>query len=209
MIVAIEGGDGTGKQTQSKILAERLGGKLFSFPAYDTISGRAILGHLTEKWSAKSPWTGDKPAIADKEVKELNALLLQSLMLTNRMELAAEIRAAHAFRHVVLDRYSASSFVYGKVDGLDTEFLERANAELSVQPTVQILLDAPVEESWKRRPERRDRYETNREFAEKVRRGYIAWFETKGWYIVNALGTVEEVAERVWAAVQVAEEVQS
>jgi len=51
MIVAFEGGDAVGKATQTKMLAERFGARLFSFPNYHTETGRAILGHLKDEWA--------------------------------------------------------------------------------------------------------------------------------------------------------------
>jgi thymidylate kinase len=221
-IVCIEGGDASGKNTQSKILAERLGAAHFAFPDYRTIAGQAILGNLQRKWCAvrQKPVGRTLDERGGSDVYEyaaddrINAMVLQSLMLTNRMELGAELRAAVERGHVVLDRYDASARVFGERDGLDPAWLELTNAQLPVRPNLYILIDVPVEESWKRRPERRDRYESDWKFAEGVREGYLKLFaeqqrlhveqpEKYGvpYVTVNGLGTVEEVSARIWDAV--------
>ena len=114
--------------------------------------------------------------------------------------------------------------VYGTLDGLDPKWLADTNAQLPVRPDVYVLLDAPVDEGFRRRPERRDRYEKDREYLERVRVAYLKLFQEEQeaaierhmgdgqtrnayqpgprWHVVNAVGTVEQVAERVWSAVR-------
>lgn len=222
MIIAIEGGDACGKATQSKILAERLHAQRFAFPDYETSAGKLILGNLKSEWDVgvrignlRYPSTsdGDEPFSREQqEAKHTNALVLQSLMLTNRMEKGAELAAAQRAGHIVLDRYDASAIVYGTLDGLDPEWLRATNAQLHVRPDLYILLDAPVDEGFRRRPERRDRYEKDREYLERVRVAYLRLFAERQdegarewhlrkmphWRVVEATGTVDEVAARVW-----------
>ena len=224
MIVVLEGGDASGKATQSKILAERLGAALFAFPDYNTDVGKAILGNLKENWYITSGWdetdSGGDPYI--RKEPRTNALVLQSLMLTNRMELGTNMLAASTRQHLVIDRYDASSFVYGVLDGLDPSWLWRANRALPVKPDLYILLDVPVEEGFKRRPERRDRYESSVKRMEDVRIAYLKLFnekheasmrypnndKTSGTYlaldpfyrVVDAVGSIEEVSARIWDA---------
>ena len=224
MIVVLEGGDASGKATQSKILAERLGAALFAFPDYNTDVGKAILGNLKENWYITSGWdetdSGGDPYI--RKEPRTNALVLQSLMLTNRMELGTNMLAASTRQHLVIDRYDASSFVYGVLDGLDPSWLWRANRALPVKPDLYILLDVPVEEGFKRRPERRDRYESSVKRMEDVRVAYLKLFNEKHeadlarargdgktrntfipgptWRIVDGIGSIEEVSARIWDA---------
>lgn len=98
MIVCIEGIDASGKATQAKRLARRLAStpgrkaELFSFPDYGTPAGRAILGHLKRHWKAMADASTDGP------VDEIatDAMVLQSLMTTNRLERGADLRRAWA-----------------------------------------------------------------------------------------------------------------
>lgn len=222
VIACIEGGDAVGKNTQSKILAERLNAKRFAFPNYKTETGQAILGNLTEKWSLRSPWNGLGPAVEPGKLTHINAMVLQSLFLANRMECQEELKLAAINHHIVLDRYTMSGEVYGALDGLDTKWLRAMNDALPVQPDVYILLDAPVDEGFRRRPERRDRYETDRERLELVRAKYVELFKERAelyfennrftshaqqpiganYRIVDAVGTVDEVAARIWDCVK-------
>lgn len=224
MIYAIEGGDACGKATQAKILAERLNATLFSFPDYATPAGKAILGHLKGSWLAADLRRKTRAGIGYCEAHwpcTHDSLVLQSLMLTNRMERGTELREAAARGHVVLDRYDASTQVYGELDGLDPAWIRATNAQLPVRPDVYVLLDVPVEEGFRRRPERRDRYEADRGYLERVREGYLRLFterqqervEALGshdcwklpgpvWRVLDGLGSIDKVSVRVWAAVE-------
>lgn len=211
MIICIEGGDACGKATQSKILAKRLGAVLFSFPDYETPVGKLIRRNLQSSWFITSGWdetdSGGDPYI--RKEPTTNALVLQSLILTNRMERGAELRAATRAGHVVLDRYDASARVYGALDGLDPSWIAQTNAQLPVRPDLYILLDAPVEEGFRRRPERRDRYESDRPYLERVRIEYLRLFAEEQakaargdvmharWRVVDATGTVDEVSKEI------------
>lgn len=224
MIVCIDGLDASGKATQSKILAERLDATLFGFPDYNTPAGKAILSHLKGDWLAADLRRRESTSSIGASYEahwpcEHDPLVLQSLMLTNRLENGAALRAAATRGHVVCDRYDASAMVYGSLDGLNPAWIEATNAQLPVRPDVYILIDVPVEESFKRRPERRDRYERDRSYLEKVRVEYLRLFTEKHeanvrraqgdgktrsafipgptWRIVDGIGTVEEVSARV------------
>lgn len=186
MLIAIEGMDASGKATQSRLLARKLGGAAMAFPNYETEVGQAILANLKGEWSA-----GD----------ELNALVFQSLFTLNRLEMIDSMKAAMAAGPLVLDRYYASGIVYGALDGLDARWLERIHQTLPA-PDRWVFIDVPPEESERRRPERRDRYEMQPGLMARVRDGYRDLFTARGWAIVDGVGSVDEVHARVWAAVQ-------
>lgn len=215
MIVCIVGGDACGKATQSKILAERLGATLFAFPTYDTPVGKAILANLKGEWATfSSAW---------EPRSQINALVLQSLMNTNRIERMADIKTAALRGHVVFDRYDVDAIVYGILDGLEPTWLEAVNAQLPVKPDLYILLDASVETGFARRPERRDRYESDRKRMEEVRIAYLQMFVDKhetnlarargdgktrssyipgpAWRIVDGDQPIAVVSEAVWTTV--------
>jgi thymidylate kinase len=140
-----------------------------------------------------------------------DALVFQALQTVNRLELLPQIMEALTRGPVVFDRYTASGLVYGGLDGLDPKWIELVNASLP-EPDLWILLDAPVAVGFERRPERRDRIESNREYLEKVRTGYLELFNSKqmkqieegvhvdnfSWRMVSAIGTIDEVAARIW-----------
>lgn len=202
MFIAIEGIDASGKATQSKLLADELHAKLFSFPDYSTPMGGLIKSHLHKQWYANLVVDGPGP----EEEKSLDAMVFQSLQITNRLERLTDLVKALHEGPVVSDRYLASGLVYGKADGLDPDYLYMLQRHLP-QPDLQILIDIDPEDSVRRRPERRDRYEQQAGYMEKVTLGYRELWKNspKGdswWVTVNGRGTIEEVFGRVMAIVR-------
>lgn len=213
MIIAIEGMDAAGKNTHSKLLANKLSGVVQSFPDYGTTTGKAILSHLKKEWACQT--TGEQVPL---KLGHLDAMVFQSLMTVNRLEVAHSIKVhVEEGRDIVFDRYWASGVVYGELDGLDPLWV-RQTQDVLIQPDLWILIDIPLEESVKRRPERRDRYEQNHAFMEKVRDTYLkvfgfddpeVWHQCRrekaansaemksGWWTINGVGTQEEVHRRI------------
>jgi len=220
MIVVIEGMDASGKQTHSKLLASSMGATRFSFPNYESATGRAILGHLKKEWQCfnrmqETPPGMDLPScVPDDAEKHLNALVFQALQTANRLEIMPEIMKAKAAGPIVFDRYWQSAVVYGVLDGLSPELAYRIQAGALPQADANILIDIPVEEGFKRRPERRDRYEADADYLHKVRAGYLklwGWYSDRSlgpdaerWLVVDGLGSIDEVRERVARAVKLA-----
>ena len=166
LFIAFEGIDASGKETQSKRLAEHLKAHHLSFPDYSTPSGKLIKEHLLGHWFANGV--------------ERDATVFQSLQLTNRMEWAPTMSLwLQMGETVVADRYWASGYVYGGADGLNLNWLELIHRYLP-QPDLYFLLDISVEESVRRRPNRGgDRYEEDLAKLEEVADRYRYLFDTK------------------------------
>jgi dTMP kinase len=214
MIFALEGMDASGKATQSRLLKDyceskvfqnRIGGgafnrvDVFDFPHYTSPVGMLIKGVLTGELDTAS-WNK-----ADK------ALMLQSLFLSNRFEHYVRLmQYVGSLDLLILDRYVVSGLVYGSADGLDLEYLTQIHKALPV-PDLYIYIDIPQEESVKRRPERRDEYEKREGFMAKVRSRYLELFrsyasdpapkESRRWQVVDGMGSVDEVHNRIVEAV--------
>lgn len=173
-----------------------------SFPNYDSITGRAILAHLKSKWSVDTSYLSDANGILPvSEAATLDPLVFQCLQTNNRFEGLPEIFWQKPDNTVfVADRYHASALVYGSMDGLPMDFLDKINRGLPM-PDLYILLDISVDESKARRPERRDRYEADFAYLERVRQGYLDLFKARGWRIVNGAQSVEAVHEDIVAIV--------
>jgi Thymidylate kinase len=211
MLIAIEGADACGKTTQCELLAKRLDGVHIPFPNDRTPVGALIRAHLKEMWSCgymdmmpvnrSDPWW--------PKLKLLNPMVFQCLQTVNRIEMLPTVRIfQEAGRHVVFGRYYVSALVYGGLDGLNPEWIRQTQCVLP-EPDVWILLDIPVEEGFKRKSVGRDRYEADRAFIENVHRGFRAHFNQAAvvnggarWQIVDGMGTVEEVHERIWEIVE-------
>jgi thymidylate kinase len=212
MIAVIEGMDASGKATHSKLLAERMKAKHFSFPNYESVTGKVILGHLKKAWACRIEEAGKSFEAWQVTEKAIDALAFQALQTANRLEIMPDILAAQKAGAVVFDRYWQSAVVYGVLDGLSPELTYRIQAGALPQADANILIDIPVEEGFKRRPERRDRYEEDAGYLGKVRSGYLRLWGERGdrgkhgveaerWLVVDGMGTVEEVAERINNAV--------
>lgn len=210
MIVCLEGIDACGKATQAKLLAERLGAKLYSFPDYSSPTGQLIGQHLRQEWYAVFEEQSDCGCDRCKVGRQpLNALVFQSLMLTNRLELASMLARHRMYsQDAVLDRYWPSGVVYGGADGLDHQYLLDIHRILP-QAHYYLLIDISPELSSERRPERRDRYEAQSGLMEQAAERYRAlWAEMKSqgwpgsWSVVDGDGTVQEVRGRIWQALR-------
>ena len=188
MIVAFEGIDACGKSTQIKMLMKAATEKgwitkLFSYPNYDSDTGKKILELL------KAP--------------ERDPLVLQCLMAANRYEQQHEIEGAQSLgRLVILDRYWLSGYVYGLTDGLPFDWLMDVHFKLT-RPQQWIILDIPVEESFRRRPVRDDAYEANHERLEKARvkyRGALSWLRDSK--VIDAIQSPEDIHARVLSCLE-------
>ncbi len=206
MFIAIEGVDAAGKHTQSKLLADKLGAKLHSFPDYSTPMGHLIEGHLKRYWSAQADQGTPEGTHRDAEL--LNAYVFQALQLTNRMEHAVAIREAQDDgEHIVADRYWPSGWVYGQADGLDPEWLLRVQEYLP-GPDLYLLLDIDPAQSAARRPERRDRYEEQEGLMQQAAELYRRlWREQEAiedghWVVIDGNGTVGDVHQQIITAVE-------
>jgi dTMP kinase len=219
VIVALEGIDGSGKQTQVKLLKERLTGRFdridtFDFPHYQSIAG-GLVGRILKGETVVS--TNDQlvPALRHDHLPGLDlprlhleklmaswsldkALVIQCVMLADRLEHSRMLNAWVSQPHclLILDRYYLSGLVYGQADGLDRDWLEKIHATLP-RPDAFFLLDIPVEESVRRRPERRDYYEKNLPKLKKVRELYKSEISAVGGYVVDATRTVEEITTEI------------
>jgi len=222
MIICLEGIDACGKDTQTKLLSSKLvetrqrPTHMFSFPKYDSPTGEIVLSNLKEKWRAGfvpgvgieevMPSMRNHPEMED-EAHYLNAMVFQVIQTVNRYEVANHIESTSRISNVVLDRYWPSGWVYGMADGLDSLWLKRIHEYLP-QADFYILLDVDPQDSVHRRPERRDRYEKQKGFMEKVSKLYRRlWHEewngpsNSRWEVINGRGTIEDTHELIMRCV--------
>ena len=187
LLVAFEGLDQSGKQTQAELLRDRLTDRqrdvrLFSFPDYDTSIGAEI-----------------GSALAGDRSYEPEAM--QLLYVVNRYEWRQRMLDARAAGTVLLcDRYLASSVAYGEAQGLDAAWLAAIQRYLP-QPDLTILLDISPEESARRKSADRDRYERDMGLLARVRDSYLRQ-AASGWVRIDAERARDDVAVDVIAAVE-------
>lgn len=179
MIITIEGGDQAGKKTQSQLLAnalakKRIKTKIFSFPDYTTPIGKEIDRYLHRKRSYPPQ-------------------VIHCLLAANRWEKLNEIQKANSKNSVVImNRYYESNFVYGLVNCMKLGWLESLDNGLPKSNLV-IVLDVTQKESFVRKISRRDRFEKNKDFSQKVSKTYRLLAKRFGWKLVDASGTKQEI----------------
>lgn len=186
LLIAFEGLDQSGKQTQAELLRDRLEAagrvvRLLSFPDYSTAIGAEIGRALRAE-------------------RDYGPDVMQLLYVANRYEWKAEItRATEAGTILVCDRYLASSVAYGEAHGLDPAWLVDVQKHLP-QPDVTVLLDIPPEVSARRKTSERDRYERDLALLARVRASYLRQ-AAGGWVRLDADRERDTVAAEVYAAV--------
>jgi len=204
MLIAFEGIDASGKNTQSSMLFRHFSNlniydvHKFDFPRYESPTGEVIADYLQGGWKVQETSRSDSP------IPFLEEKVFQCCHLANKMECLPDGAWAKDQRKAfIADRYNASSIAYGKALGLDESWLIKLQRNLP-KADLNIFLDITVEESFKRRPDRRDEYEKNATFLNQVRDSYIEIFKGKGddYIIIDCMQkSVEDIFLEVCAHV--------
>jgi dTMP kinase len=187
LLIAFEGLDQSGKQTQAELLCDSLTSvgrsvRLLSFPDYETVIGAEIGRALR----------GERDYGAD---------VMQLLYVANRYEWKAEIvRAKHAGTVLVCDRYLASSIAYGEAQGLDASWLTEIQKYLP-QPDITFLLDIAPEVSARRKIAHRDKYERDLALLGRVRESYLRQALQPGWVRLDASRDKGAIAADAYSSV--------
>jgi dTMP kinase len=188
LLIAFEGLDQSGKQTQAEQLRDRLieAGRqvrLLSFPAYETPIGSEI-----------------RQALAG--AREWGADVMQLLYIANRYEARPMIEHELAQGTVlVCDRYIASSIAYGETQGLDAAWLHDVQRHLP-KPDITFLLDIAPDVSARRKATDRDKYERDLALLGRVRASYLRQAASGNWIRLDADRDRSVVAADVFEAVR-------
>ena len=195
LFIVFDGMDGTGKTTQMRLLRERL----------EALGMETV---LTCEPSTSPDGQALRRALSGKE--PANNSRMAALFLIDRIGHNAEIEGWLAEgKTVISDRYYYASMAY-QGQGENFEWVARMNLDCPHirKPDGAILLDMNPEDSMARIRANRSSdeleiYETVAQ-QEKIRARFARVTEyLKGRDLiitVNAAGTVEEVAERIWEA---------
>jgi dTMP kinase len=191
--IVFEGGEGSGKSTQARLLAERLGA-LLTFEPGDTPLGAQV-----------------RRILLDQASLEITPRAEALLMAADRAQHVVEvIRPALASgRTVVCDRYLASSVAYQGF-GRQLDPIEVANlsawATEELYPDLVVLLEVPLSVSRQRTGEPRDRLEAaGRDFHRRVHDGFLeqAMADTERFAVIDGTRPKQEVADAVWDVVRI------
>jgi len=190
--IAFEGGEGCGKSTQSRMLADALDAVLTREPG-GTSLGAAM-----------------RALLLDPATQNLDPRTEALLMAADRAQHVAEVirPALDAGRVVVTDRYAASSMAYqGYGRGLPLAEVRDLStwAADGIWPDLTILLDVPLEAAVARLDRALDRFEQeDASFHQRVADGFraMAAEEPGRWVVIDGTLPVDEVAVLVGAAVR-------
>lgn len=235
LFVVLEGSDAVGKNSQAERLRlrfERMGREVLplSFPRYKTELGEAIRKHLvsdicvangtaialnpdeaaTRVQNADGSFSHVPLRLAARRAPE-DALVFQCMMVVDKYDAAPTIEESLMRGAVVVaDRWWQSAYCYGAADGLPKEWLLRAHQRLP-QAHLNIWIDVPIEETHRRRPKARDRYEEDRAKQETVREHYKALWGNDDdpygtapagrWVTIDGMPDKDAVHEAIWAEV--------
>jgi dTMP kinase len=187
LLIAFEGLDQSGKETQAVLLRDWLKqqghkSRVAAFPDYGTSIGEEIARALQGE-------------------REYGPDVMQLLFIANRYERKPDIeRWVGGGLIVVCDRYAASSIAYGEAQGLDPEWLAEAQRYLP-RADLTVLVDIAPATAAKRKAVDRDRYERDLEMLGRVRDSYLRQAVQPGWVLVDGEQTKEDVAAEIASAV--------
>ncbi len=194
--IVLEGIDGAGGETQSKILFERLTKEgfdvvLLRYPDREGEIGKLIYKHL-EKREIFPPEALALLYIADKlkDKKKILKLLEEGKI-------------------VIADRYFTSTLVYQHVQGIDQSKILKIGEIFELpKPDIAILIKISPETSMKRKKLEKgdlDNFEKNMEFMKKVSETYEITARNNvfcKWEIIDGEKSIEEVSQDIWRIVK-------
>jgi dTMP kinase len=196
LLITFEGGEASGKTTQSELLAIHLeagGWKVLRLrEPGGTLLGEEVRRLLLDR---------DDGLTAEAE---LLLFLAARAELVRRVILPALVAGAV----VICDRFSDSTYAYqGYGRGLDLDTVRRLDAWATggLKPDLTLLLDLPVELSRRRLGDNNDVFEREDDaFHERVREGYFALAsqEPRRWVVVDASLDAQTIANLIVERVQ-------
>ena len=224
-LIVIEGTDCSGKETQSKLLVERLkkdGEKVatISFPMYDTPSGRIVGACLLGKPYLCEEYLKENHGFFPEgggEVDSLTALCYYTA--DRRYNLPVIEKYLNDGYTLIVDRYVTSNMahrggmletkeerlkMYQKIDTLEYELMELP------RPDQVILLFMPYEQACvlkNQRKEAPDEVELDENYLKRGERAYLELADIYNYDVVNCapnnqIRTIEDINEDVYELVR-------
>jgi dTMP kinase len=187
-LIAFEGLDQSGKQTQAELLRDWLKqeghkARLVSFPDYGTSIGEELARALA----------GERDYDPD---------VMQLLYVANRYERKSDLqRWLDGGLILVSDRYIASSIAYGEAQALDPGWLADIQKFLP-PPSLTIMLDIAPETAVQRKAVDRDRYERDLAMQLRVRESYRRQAAAGDWAVIDGERSKDVIAADVISAVR-------
>lgn len=198
--IVFEGGEGTGKSTQIKLLSEKLAAN--GFPYFTTREPGGVECPISEKIRALLKDPANIDMCPETEL---------FLFLASRAQHVKRSIIPHLERGdvVISDRFFGSTLAYQHFGrGLfNLQEVKKINdfATGGLEPDLTVLLDIDPKQGLARIKEtsKHDRLDSESlTFHDKVRAGYLTLAKIKpNWAIIPADDTVERISDRIWRAV--------
>ena len=188
VLVNLEGIDGCGKSTQSKLLLEKLEGEGEKV---------IILKEPTKRPHGQKLWD-----VLHGKRKASNEEILELFVLDRKQHVEEKIQPSLDDGAVVLmDRYYYSSMAYQVAGGIDVEEIREKHA-FAPKPDIVLIFDLPVSIALERVKGHSDADEFEKEeHLEKVRVAYLDLENDPLVRIVDATRTPEGIFGDVWKLV--------
>jgi len=197
--ISLEGGEGAGKSTQARRLAERLGA-----------DGREVV--LTREPGGSPGAEAIRALLVEGEADRWSAVSETPLMYAARRDHIERLiePALERGAWVICDRFLDSTRAYqGAAGGAPMALIEALELDVvgAVTPDLTLILDMPVEAGLARAAGRagaEGRFESKGHgFHERLRAAFlhIAEREPERCAVLSAEGDLDAVAERIWAVV--------
>ena len=187
VFICIEGLDGCGKTTQTKLLAKKL--RKSHNAVYTAEPSRGKIG----TYIRESCLYGEK---------RLSTVVEALLFAADRIEhVETEVLPAlDQGKLVISDRYVYSSLAYQGAAGLSLEWIEKIN-EHALQPDLAVFIDVAPKIVMSRLKPKKSVME-NLETQQKVREIYLKFVEKDSLTRINGNKAKNEVAEELYALVK-------
>jgi len=197
--ITLEGGEGAGKSTQVRFLADKL--------------KAAKVDVLCTREPGGSPGAEEiRRLLVEGAPGRWDAVSEMLLMFAARADHVARtiLPALDRGQWVLCDRFTDSTYAYqGAARGTDREIIRRVQSAAigDFKPALTLVLDLPVAvglERAKGRPGSENRFEKfNTEFHEKLRQAFIDIARRNGdrCVLLDAAGSEDDVAELIWQTV--------
>lgn len=230
-LIEIEGTDGSGKETQSKMLVAKMKSidipcVIIDFPQYNTPSGRIVgQGYLGKDtsfygWKGESGWFGDPDKVDSRAVCAYYAA-------DRRMAMPFIVKNLEKGIHVITDRYVDANKghqggkikdererlkFYDDLDNLEYGFMQLPKPDLVMflhMPT-DVSLELKKKRSYEI-SEKLDRHENNVSHLRRSEMAYLELANLYGWTkvscapggTISSLRTPKDVYKETWGKVKI------
>ena len=219
-IIVIEGTDCSGKETQSKLLIERLNKEnintdYITFPNYDSPTGKIIAGPYLGK-KDKDEYGNElftKPLFSEGS-SNVNPKVSSLYFAADRLYNINNIKEKLKEKNLVFNRYVYSNMAHqgGKILDFEErnnmyEWINKLEFELLELPQadIKIFLHMPYEQECKLKKNRKylDQNELDENYLRKSEQAYIEVskkynFKTIECVINNKIRTIEDISEEIY-----------